>query len=68
MLCIVVQFLYSEAMDHNEFTKGIDTLEKKVVKDSAHSHDILVLYCNNQFFAQIVSRFCGCLELISSSM
>ena len=34
MLCMVAQFLYSEAMDHNEVAKGIDTLKKKVVKDS----------------------------------
>lgn len=34
MVCMVAQFLYSEAMDHNEVAKGIDTLKKKVVKDS----------------------------------
>ena len=28
--CMVAQFLYSEAMDHNEVAKGIDTLKKRL--------------------------------------
>ena len=39
MLCMVAQFLYSEAMDHNEVAKGIDTLRKKVVRNN-----ILMIY------------------------